>query len=137
MLDRTFADCVEVGYWVEEDDEVGDDAFRLRHLRSEEMDLVCKCTWEPLLADVVALRTHTLGGLQDCGTKVGASTDKYYSTVSRSHCSNEGGGAAKMGKCAVEVDDSDASTRPIRIWDKVWVEQGTVMAKVRPSGKKS
>lgn len=137
MLDRTFADCVEVGYRVEEDDEVRDDAFRLRHLRSEKMDLVCKCTREPLLADVVALGTYTLGSLQDCGTKVGASTDKYYGPVSGSDGSDEGSSAAKMGKGALEVNDSDTSTRSVRIWDEVWIEQGTVMAKVRSSGEKS
>ena len=101
MLDRTFADCVEVRYRVEEDDEVRYDAFRQRHFRSEEMDLVCQCAREPLLANVVALRTYALGSLQDCGTKVGASTDKYNGPITRSDCSNEGGGAAKMGKSAL------------------------------------
>jgi len=128
---------VEVGYWVKEDDEVRDDALRLRHFRSEEVDFVCKCTREPLLAEVVALGTYTLGSLQDCGTKVGASTDKYYSPVPRSDSSNEGGGAAKMGKGALEVDDGDTSTRSVRIWDEVWIEQGAVMAKVCSSGEKS
>ena len=97
MLDCTFADCVEIGYWVEENDEVGDDAFRQRHLWSEEMDLVGKCTWKPLLADVVALRTYALGSLQHCGTKVGASADKYYSSVPRGDGSDEGGSATEMG----------------------------------------
>jgi hypothetical protein len=97
MLDCTFADCVEVGYWVEENDEVRDDAFGQRHFRSEEMDLVGKCTWKPLLADVVALRTYALGSLQDCGTKVGASADKNYSPIPRGDGSDEGGSATKMG----------------------------------------
>lgn len=97
MLDCTFADCVEVGYRVEENDEVGNDAFRQRHFWSEEMDFVCECTWEPLLADVVALRTYALGSLQDRGTKVGASADKNYSPVPRGDGSDEGGSATKMG----------------------------------------
>ena len=97
MLDCTFADCVEIGYWVEENDEVGDDAFRQRHLWSKEMDLVGKCTWKPLLADVVALRTYALGSLQYCRTKVGASADKYYSSVPRGDGSDEGGSATEMG----------------------------------------
>ena len=42
-----------------------------------------------------------------------------------------------MGKGTLEVYDSDTSTRPVCIWDEVWVEQGAVMAKVRPSGEKS
>lgn len=137
MLDRTFADCVEVGYWVEENDEVRDDAFRLSHFRSKEVDLVCKRTREPLLADVIALGTYTLGSLQDCGTEVGASTDKYHGPIPRNDSTNKGGGAAKMGKGALEIYDGDASTRSVRIWDEVWIEQGAVMAKVRSSGEKS
>jgi hypothetical protein len=136
MLDRTFADCVEVGYWVEEDNEIGDDAFRLRNFRSKEVDLVCECTREPLLADVITLRTYALGSFQDCGTKVGASTDKYYSPVPRSDGSDEGGGAAKMGKGALKVYDSDTGTRSVCIWDEIWIKQGAVMAKVRSSGEK-
>ena len=86
---------------------------------------------------MVALRTYALGSLQDCGTKVGASTDKYNGPISRSDCSNEGGGTAKMGESALEVYDGDSSTRSVRIWNEVWIEQGAVMAKVRSSGEKS
>jgi len=42
MLDGTFADSMEVGYGIEENDKVRDHAFRQGHIRSEEMDLICE-----------------------------------------------------------------------------------------------
>jgi hypothetical protein len=132
MLDHTFVDCVQIGYWVEEDDEVGDDTIRLRHFRSEEMDLVCECTWEALLADVVALSWAAFKTVGRRSVQVPTN-----SLIPRSDGSDEGGGAVKRGKCVLEVYDSDTSTRSVCIWDEVWVEQGTVMSKVHSNREKS
>src|SRR5712672_2954151 len=64
VLNGTFADGMKVGYGIEENGKVGDDAFVQGYLRTEEVDLVCESAGEPLFGDVIGLRAYALGGFE-------------------------------------------------------------------------
>src|SRR6266850_2126805 len=137
MLDGTFADSMKVRYGIEENDEIRDHAFRQRHLRSEEMDFICEGTGEPLFTDVVGLWAYALGGLEDGGAKVGTSANKDDGTISRRDGSYKSSCATKMGEGALEIYDCNFGACSIRVWNEVWVKQGSVMTEVCSSSEKS
>lgn len=137
MLDGTFTNSMKIGNGVEENDKVGDNALILRRFRSKEMDLVCEGPREPLFTDVVGLWAYALGSFEDGGAKVGTSANKDDGPISRCDSSHERSCATKMGEGTLEVYDDDIRARSIRIWNEVWVKQGSVMTEVCSSGEKS
>ena len=137
MLNGAFPDSVKVGYGIKEYDKVRDHALGQGHLRSEEMDLICKGSGKPLLAEVVSLWTYALGGLEDGGAEVGTCANKNDGTVSRRDGSDKSGCTTKMGEGALEVYDGDIRACSVSIWNEVWVKQGSVVTEVRSSGEKS
>jgi hypothetical protein len=100
------------------------------------MDLVCEGSREPLFADVVSLWAYALGSFDDGGTKVGTSANKDDGPISRRDGSYKGSCTTKMGEGAFEVYNSDVCACSIRVWNEVWVKQGSVMAEVCSSGEK-
>jgi hypothetical protein len=86
---------------------------------------------------VVALRADALGRFEDGWTKVGSGADKDNGPVARRDGPHEGSCATQMGKCALEVYDSDIRAGSVCIWDEIWIKQGAVVAEVCPSGEKS
>ena len=76
MLDGTFADGVNIRGGIEEHDEVGDYSAVLDDFRTEHLELVGESSRQPLLADVVALRSDSFGGLTNDGTEVRSGTDE-------------------------------------------------------------
>jgi hypothetical protein len=137
MLNGAFADSVKVGYGIKEYDKVRNHALGHGHLGSEEMDLICEGARKPLLAEVVSLWAYALGSLEDGGAEVGTGAYKDDGPVSRCDGSDKSSCATKMGKCALEVYDSNIRACSIRIWDEIRVEQGSVMTEVRSGGEKS
>jgi hypothetical protein len=137
MLDGTFTDSMKVRYGIEENDEIRNHAFRQRYLRSKEVDFVCEGTGEPLFTDVVGLRAYALGGLEDGRAKVGTSANKDDSTISRRDGSYKSSCATKMGEGALEIYDCDFRACSIRVWNEVWVKEGSVMTEVCSSSEKS
>jgi hypothetical protein len=137
MLDGTFTNSMKIGNGVEEDDKVRDNALIPRRFRSEEMDLVCEGSRKPLFTDVVGLWAYALGSLEDGGAKVSTGANEDDGPISRRDSSHERSCAPKMREGALEVYDSDICACSIRVWNEVWVKQGSVMTEVCSSGEKS
>ena len=76
MLDGTFTNGMNVSDGVEEHDEVWDNAAVLDDFRTEHLELVGQSSRQPLLADVVALRSDSFGGLTDDRTEVRSGADE-------------------------------------------------------------
>ena len=136
VLDGAFADGVKVGYGIEKNGEVGNDALGQRRFGPEEVDLVCEGAGEPLLANVVALRTYALGCLEDGRAEVGTGADKDDGPVASRDGPHERCRATEMGERALEVYDGDARTRSVGVRDKVGIEQRAVVAEVCSGSEK-
>ena len=76
MFYGAFTDGVNVSDRVEEHNEVGDNTAILDDFRTEHLELVGQSSRQPLLTNVVALRSYSFGGLADDRAEVRSGADE-------------------------------------------------------------
>ena len=76
MFDGTFTDGMNVGDGVEEYDEVGNHMALLDDFRTKHFEFVRQSSWQPLLADMVALRSYSFRCFADDRPEVGSGADE-------------------------------------------------------------
>lgn len=135
VLERTFADGVDIRDGVQEDSQVGGDTVVFDGVCTEHLKLVRQRPWEPLLPDVEALLAKAFCGLAHGRTQVWPRAHENDGPVL-------GGDRAHDLRCPpeeregrVEVDDGDARAHTVGIRSEVGVHERFCMAEVGTRGE--